>query len=53
MKLKPVTNKWPISLEQRRLFVKIFVFSVVDYALYLQHLTPDVLAAAGRLDLQV
>lgn len=50
MKLRRTTKRWTTTLEQRRLFVKTFVYSVVDYVLYLQPSTPEVLEKGKALD---
>lgn len=44
-------GQWRTTTRQRRLIVKTFVFSLVDYMLYLQPTTPAVIREANRLEL--
>lgn len=48
--LARITRSWKTSLKQRRLFVKIFFYSLCDYLLPLQPLTQKVLDEAGQLE---
>lgn len=49
-KLRSTTRHWRTSLKQRRAFVKTFILSVADYALFLHPLTKEVLEKAEMLD---
>lgn len=48
--LKRATNGWKLSVAQRRMVVKTFVFSVTDYLLFLQPLTAEATCKAAELD---
>lgn len=49
-KIIHVNGKWHTSLDQRRMFIKTFVFSIIDYILHLHPLTANVKAATAYLE---
>ena len=50
-RLRRITHSLKTTVRQRRIFVLTFVFSIVDYVLYLQPLTPEVLTISRSLEL--
>lgn len=46
-----ITRTWQTTVRQRRAIVKTFIYSVVDYVLYLQPLSPTVITRASELEL--
>lgn len=49
-KITRVTGKWKTHLQQRRMFITTFVYSIIDYVLFLQPLTATVKQKADELE---